>query len=557
MIEKFFTEIFPADTSYKLIWTLEDKKSHWFQNVNNLIKFVAECKGNTFFGTGVTDVRLPTSKRASANQVTSVKGFHTDIDVYHKLAHKAENLPKTIDEAMEMAHSIIEPTFVLNSGHGLQPHYFFNDHQEIDNFDYWTLFLQSFQRAHAAKYPQYTLDATHDLSRVLRCPGTMNCKDPDDIIECNIIEHNDSAYYEREEIEDAIGFDFKEALSQQAFSVKQERDSMGGTVELPKTRRLTIQESHIYLDQHKLVLDPMASIPSDVFVDLQSMEPEFFREYKNETGRKSASEYQMRLANIAVKCGLNDQNVLDLLIQHRRSNKHPMAMSRADKYVNDMLKAKRTYHIEEVTEKKEDSLSKDDLQDIREYLASRLNIEIQSLWCYNRDPNMYFELELANPPGATVHLGSMVDGVLNQRNFMAQVISLTRKVPNYVNNKIWVHDIVKKLLKLARDGNSPETATYEGQVKVWAREYFIDREVEENIASFLDSGVFSVPFYHKDRVYFSFEALAQWIKTNKGQNIDSFHFGIAMTKNGFIQDSIRTNSGGNIQVWGTPFGYID
>lgn len=556
MIKKFFTDIFPSDTSYKLIWTLKDKRSHWFQNVNLLIDYVQESKDNTFFGVGVTDKKFSKYKRATARDIISLGSFHLDIDIFDPFAHKSQTLPKTLDEAHDMAHSILEPTWIVSSGHGFQPHYCFNEPQKVDSFDYWTLMGQAWQKAHAAKFPQYTLDSTHDLARVLRCPGTMNSKNLEKIVPCEIVEHNENAYYEKEEIEDAIGFDLKDAITQQAFSIKETRERASGSV-LNTLKRLTVSESKSYMDSHNIKFDSDRSIPSDTFMNIQSMEPVFFDEYQNKTGRDSASEYQMKLTHIAVKCGLNDQDVIDLLIQHRRHNSYSMDMDRPDKYINDMLKAKKTYNIEASVQKKNDSLTTDELEDIRSYLRSRLQIQVYKLWRYDKDPNMYFELELSNHPNKLVHLGSMVDGIMNQKNFISKVAARVLEGPRRIDNKYWYPDIVQKLLKLVVDGESAETATYEGQVKVWAREYFIDKDIEPTLEDFLSSGVLSMPFFHKDRVYFSFEIMAQWIKTNKGQNIDTFHFGIAMTKNGFIQDTIRTNNGGLLQMWGTPIGYIN
>jgi len=557
MIKKFFTDMLPADTSYKLIWTLEDKRSHWFQNTKTLIKFVEKSKGNTFFGTGVTDLKLPFNKRATAQEITSINGFHLDIDILHTIAHKSTKLPATTEEAIKIAHGFLEPTYIINSGHGLQPYYLFNNTQKIDNFDFWTLFLQSWQRAHAAKFPDYTLDATHDLSRVLRCPGTMNCKDPENPVLCEIIEYNESAYYEKEEIEDAISFDIKDALTKQMYSIRKERESSGDKIKIPRSRRLTIVESKEYLRINNLTIEEDGAIPTDLFLNLQSMEPEFVKEFTNQTDRDSASEYQMRITNIAVKNGLSDQDVLNLMVQHRRRNGHNIEIVRIDKYVNDLLKAKKIYQIEATTEKETGTLSSDELEDIRGYIRSRTNVYIQHIWRYKKDPNMYFEVELAEPPGKIVHLGSMADGIVNQHLFGTKVMARTLKTVQKVSKNIWYNDIVKKMLKLVKDGNAPVTSTYEGQVNVWTREYFIDREIEKDIDAFLDSGVLSVPFFHKDRVYFSFETLSQWVKTTKGNNVDTFHFGIAMTKNGFIQDSIKTRTGGRIQMWGTPFGYVE
>jgi len=554
MLKQFFSDVLPENNSYKLAWTLDDKKSHWFQDVNNLIEFILFKKENVFFGLGVTDKQLTQYKRADAADVTSIRVLHLDIDIKSEAAHKNEILPTTIEEAKAIAYKFCEPTYLVNSGHGLHAYWLFNEHQKIDNHEWWTLLIQAWQQAHQKAFPQYKLDATFDLARILRCPESINCKDPENPIKCEIIEYNETAYYELEEFEDAINFDPDEALKiQRQTNHNTPADSPPGN----SLRRLTKAESRVYITTNGLTLTADNSINTDVYMRLQGMEPEFHEEMTNTTGRKSASEYQFRLAHIAIKHGLSDQETLDIMVQHRRHNRHDLQMDRPEKYINDLLKAKRTYNIKRINKTPKKKLTANDLESVREYLYSMLNIQVKTLWKFRHDPDDHFELELLDVPGKTIYLGTLKDGIMNQRNFDARIISATMTAPNRLKDNKWYDEIVQKLMLLVVDGISPQTATYEGQVSVWAKEYFFNKDISENITSHFDNGVLGNPFYHKNRIYFSYETLVQWIKTNKGENIDVFHFGIAMTKNGFIHDTVKDKNGNNLQLWATPPGYLE
>lgn len=545
MNQKFYNELLPAD-KYKLIWSQKNKRSHWFQDTSKLIEFVESNKDeNLYVGLCATDVQLPSNARAVKENVSSIRAFHLDIDITDPLAHKSEKYPATVDEAREVAYSLIDPTYLIDSGHGLHAYYFFDEHQDIADPDYWTMFSQQFQHAIKQIFPQYHIDSTYDLPRILRCPGTINCKDPDNLIECRIIEHNETAYYTETEIEDAIEFDPKKVVETQK--------DIGGELHQNKSAR----EAKVFMGDNGLVLDGDAEIPSQKIYNLNVIEPQFNAEFNDQVGRKSPSDTDMALANMGARCGFSDQEILNLLIHYRRHNGHNLKLNRHDYYINTLSKARKKYRIQKIEKKTPDEMSSNDKEVIREWLYDVTGIQIHRLLRYERSPNYYFEIELLNYPGETIHLGNIQDGILAQRAFIGKVMAKTLKVSKSVKSERWASEIVPKLMALVEDGFSPQTSTHEGQVTVWAKEFFNEKPPTCDYEGFKENQLASQSFTHKDRVYFSFEALCHWITTSKGQRVDTFHFAIAMAKLGFSQERVLDGRGFELQMWATPHKYVE
>jgi hypothetical protein len=97
-------------------------------------------------------------------------------------AHKKQRLPATREEASTFLAGLpIAPSLVVDSGWGIQPHWLldqlwlFADAAERREA---AALVRRFQTAIHQQAVQYgwTLDSTHDLTRVLRIPGTLNRK---------------------------------------------------------------------------------------------------------------------------------------------------------------------------------------------------------------------------------------------------------------------------------------------------------------------------------------------------------------------------------------------
>src|SRR5262249_512334 len=170
-----------------LIWSLRDKRSRWLPvrqlgaAEQYLARFADPSAGDVYAGVSLSPKDWGPGKRCPAEQAAGIVGLWADIDI-RGAAHKQPDLPETVEEARELIASVGLPaTESVHSGHGLQswwllrePWIFCSDEERRHAQELVRRF-QGLLRQRAAERG-WTLDATHDLARVRRVPGTWNCK---------------------------------------------------------------------------------------------------------------------------------------------------------------------------------------------------------------------------------------------------------------------------------------------------------------------------------------------------------------------------------------------
>ncbi|MCL5957860.1 MAG: hypothetical protein M1358_00855, partial [Chloroflexi bacterium] len=184
--QRFFTLLIgDGAPGYIPIWTRQDKRTQWIQATSlgkaaqiavNLAK-----SSDVYFGVGIHKDDLGPKERGAADDVSAIGALWIDIDV-QGAAHKSENLPPTREAAFELIREFaLQPTIIIDSGHGLQAYWVFKEPWLLENDEerqeaaelsrhFQTTFIEIAQR-HG-----YTIDNTSDLARVLRVPGTVNRK---------------------------------------------------------------------------------------------------------------------------------------------------------------------------------------------------------------------------------------------------------------------------------------------------------------------------------------------------------------------------------------------
>jgi putative DNA primase/helicase len=199
----FFSLLFglvPPD-HFLLVWELAGKRSMWFpvRGLDEAAKYAASRKGDIYFGVALSPQDCGPQKRCEAEHTSGIVGLWADIDI-KGAAHKKKRLPETLDQARELACSLgITPTVEVDSGHGLQAYWLFHEPWIFENGDDRKLarqLVEHFQAAlrHNAARAKWTLDATQDLARVLRVPGTTNCKVKDEPVPVRLLSADGPRY---------------------------------------------------------------------------------------------------------------------------------------------------------------------------------------------------------------------------------------------------------------------------------------------------------------------------------------------------------------------------
>lgn len=149
---------------------------------------------SVYFGIGAGDKRKKSSERLTVAEVTAIIGVWIDVDI-GGVGHKSERLPASIDEAMTIVNSLpLPPSMLVSSGGGIHVYYLFKEPWELNTPEekadaaWLVLGIQTMLKQ---KNPQYNIDSTHDLCRVLRPVGTTNRKYN---LPVRVIEYSDCRY---------------------------------------------------------------------------------------------------------------------------------------------------------------------------------------------------------------------------------------------------------------------------------------------------------------------------------------------------------------------------
>jgi len=289
---------------YLLLWTLADKQSHWFQDVERAIQF-AESVGqrDLYVGVGFSRQHYGPSRRCSSNDVAGIVGLWADLDLRSD-AHKKEALPATIEDALKILPTQFPPTFVIRTGNGAhawwlfrEPLIFSTDAERLDAANLVCRW-QTLLRLNAATHG-WAFDRLSDLARILRIPGTQSCKDPQNPKPVSIHAQSDRRYNPS---------DFTEFLEAQA-------------VPDAETEERVTQDWKAKLDDKPLSIDPNATVPEQLLNRLVAANSRFKKTWarqRDDLKDQSQSGYDLALANLCTEEGLSEQQTVDLMIQHRR-----------------------------------------------------------------------------------------------------------------------------------------------------------------------------------------------------------------------------------------------
>lgn len=294
-----------------LIWTMPDKKSHWCKSAAAAALLVAQLatSRDVYVMASLQPAGLTARQRGEASKATALCGLWLDVDVAGD-GHSSQPYPPNKEAALEILYhdSLPAPTWLIHTGGGYHAWWIFAEPWLLDSdeerqraallSEQW----QSLYRGRAQALG-YTVDSTHDLTRVLRVPGTSNRKLPKQPRPVTVAARSE-VQLNPSEFQDLV--EESRAVSGQAAPAKV----------------VTISRNTESGDAAGLILNPQAEIKPSAIRYLINRFPNFWatwngeRQYKS--GKNSQSEYDMSLANYAALAGWPDQKIVDLLIHNRR-----------------------------------------------------------------------------------------------------------------------------------------------------------------------------------------------------------------------------------------------
>lgn len=506
--ERFLHALFGTATANGAViqlWTLHDKKSHYTRSWYGVSPY--EGKLDVYVAAGLIPAPRGASHRGRSRDVVAIGGLWMDVDVNGGPEAKTRAAPD-LDAARELCSAIADPTIIVNSGYGLQPWWLFQEpwilggDTERDAAQGLVIAWQDAHRA-AAGQAGYGLDATHDLARLMRLPGTYNGKGGLQAPVTTILEDGPRI----------------SPIEAQTLLVGRPRAAgrPGTTTTRPSMGAIVVGPDH----------DP----PFERFAALMENSDVFARTWKHERKDRAAagwsmSEYDLSLATQAVNAGWTEQEVADLLTAHRRRYDPGGDKGRRPDYIERTVQKARSDNrrqesarereeaIEELTELAESGQPGDadrtfDLINILISSGCEATPEVAKLIQYGTDADLA-RLALILRDGTRLDLGDM-DGLLNQRRFTKSLASQTGHLMDGVREPNW-RAAVRVLLRHRELIVETEDTTW-GELSEWLRVYLDRRGVPKRDDDVLAA---RLPFVEEGAVCVHVPTFSRFLKTALG-----------------------------------------
>lgn len=441
-MRQFFDTLFgdKPPESYILIWKKGAQGSAWFKETKDAAKHVVSLKNEQDVWVGVgtspdaigaeptkmqTEGVIVTSNfRCKPPQIVGIPGVWLDLDTLHPCHHKT-NLPETEEQVEQILSCMrFDPSIVIDSGHGRQYWWLFKEFWTFDTPEERTRAALLAQRVNYmfrdhARTLGFGIDSTFNLDRVLRIPGTMNCKEPLNHVPVKMLVCNDFRY-NPDVLEDMLPLPEK-------YVIPSPSQAMAAIVQC-----------------EDFDLNPLAEPPLAKFEALCAAEPDVVKLYNyNPKGLKkkndtSASAFDLALANYACAAGWKDQEVVNLLIRFRvrnniplkTVNEDPTSPLRLDYYRLTLSRAKNRFikvqaeeNLDDFAKKSSDICDlgkKDQVKVLKAHLTDVLGTPIIRLIKYVSAEPKY---RLITPKGDRT-LGT-IENLTNQRLFRNHLSTLT------------------------------------------------------------------------------------------------------------------------------------
>ncbi|NLK87808.1 MAG: hypothetical protein GX279_09990 [Clostridiaceae bacterium] len=510
---KFLQTLFEYnEDNYILIWIYDGenrKESHWFKDWQAAAEFIQKIGNSTnvYVGVGLSGKDYGTDYRCKQNDIAGITGLWLDLDILDP-AHKKPNLPVTVDDAMKLFGWLEhQPTILIHSGHGLQAYWVFNepwtfdsDAEREDARNLSKRFIYAFkQQAH--KYG-WDVDSVFNLDRVLRVPGTMNCKSapvPVKMLECNDLRYNPS--------------DFEDIL--------------------PEIK--DVDEYEAALVKGDLILSSTPSLNMAKFEALKMIESKFVQSWEHQRKDlqdQSASSYDLALANYSAMAGWSEQEIANLLISHRIKHREDLKL-RQDYYKRTISIAMRNaekYRAEEEIiqmsalepeEKAETSNAERDA--IIRNLSMTFNCKILGIEKYLSEPAVYCLITSSG----SINLGD-VENLISQTKLRNKIAEATGKYLPRFKAERW-DSIATALLKICVPKQVGNDATDKGQVSNWLQKYLNDKPVLDNAD---EAAITRDPFCEAGITFIYLDDLQRWIRVVQLEKITAKQLSVMLSRIG-------------------------
>ena len=527
----------PRDQFF-LVWTLPDKRSRWFRTTNEGIESAADTvdrlrdRNDIYLGAGLSSKSFGSRQRVVAADTSGIAAVWIDIDYLNDTAHKKQNLPPDQDAALELLNEGPRPpSIVVHSGHGLQAWWLFDEPLMFSNRGEQVAaqeLVKSWNQLYrdlAAKR-SWDLDATWDLARVMRLPGSLNQKsDPPPPV--RLLSIDDQLTYPAAELRELCGAPEKLTAAQ--------------------------LEEKVPLD-FGFELRREAEPPFQKWEVLRGAEPQVeqtWRRRRMKMSDQSPSAYDMALANFAAMAGWEDQEIVDLLVAHRRHHGDDLKLNRPDYYARTVRKARDVCsreqapaQAEELVEELEYVQTEDERSEVRnqlcDWLSNVLKVGVTRVERFESDPPTYRLLT----ENGWAQLGTTQE-LFQQPKLRAAVVEVSKTMPPRMKASEF-DQVVTVIVQASVSVDLGPEATTVGSMVAWVQDYLEQNEPAKEEEWDDTTIVARAPFVKDGQVHVFLRTLRQFIEQYEGDKLTSREVADRLKKYG--AEPVKLN----LQVGGAP-----
>lgn len=519
-IKAFLGALFPEiRPSHLLIWGAPSLQGMFVQDVTDdvvtRIKEWAE-KESVYLGCGLRDANYGANERGKRHTVTAIPGVWLDVD-YLSSTHKKPNLP-TKEAARELLDSMgLPPTIVIHTGHGYQGWWLFKEPWTLESDEErnkaealtkgWCSTLRAKCRAKG-----WDADQVGDLPRVMRLPGTWNRKEVPRKVE--ILQMLLDRRYDPSAFEQYL-------LAEQYHPAEN----------LPNV-------------EYQFTLAADAEPPASkltVYLENDAMFKQTWLRKRPDMQDQSQSSYDLALATRALLAGWTAQEIVNLLIAHRRMG-HQEPKLRLDYYRATLNRAShnKTYEDRQrvIADLEEGKPIPDHVKGDKGEILGLIN---QKLWptgehkitkilMYTGDSREY-EIEL---DGVMYSLGS-VENLIRQYKFQARIADLSHVLVPTQPPKLW-NVFAQQLLTLVETVESGTESTARGAIEGWLNQYLQGEKGDEE--KWQKDMVDGHPFRYNGRLWITAQGFMRFLQGRAFERITTQKLAQQLRKLGWLPEEI-------------------
>lgn len=552
---------------HALIWTAPAKQSLWVAQINTWDALAEQVvalgdTSDTYLGMGWAIQDYGAKRRAKATEVAGIAGFWSDIDLAGP-AHKKANLPPTLEAALHLLDrdpDIPQVTFYVHSGHGLHAYWLFDQPWIFHDSGERQTAMLAVRRWHARLKDVFAregweLDAVSDLSRVLRVPGSLNHKLPDDVrpVTLEIVDPVDGAWYRPDDF--TPGGRFTMPVPVPGEPAGPHAIQIDSPAVEAATRILSGEDTG---DGTGVAIDITVQPPFEKWDALQDSDVKVrlsWERKRKDLGDQSPSSYDMSLASFAAAARWTDAEITALLVQHRR--KHGDDLKRPDYYERTIRRARTDIekaHAADIVEDisaGEGPADPDERKRVALVALSKLfEMEVVGLIEYDYDPARY-RLE-ARIEGRTkgIMLGES-STLCSQQRMRERIFQMTKHALPDFKSAEW-RRIVNVMGRCVTTVDVGDDATEEGTARGWLSDYLVNHPVLEDRTTALQQ---QQPFIEEGAVHVMGLDLRRWLRASAAEKLSSKEMGTTLRMYGCVPTTFPVDIGDlrtTRQVWRVP-----